>query len=209
MTGQNDRQDESLTGRYFEPWRRARVWSTKAGKISKNRNKQTSDQEHEKNCIVLERKSEKKKCFDTSFIQSFNIKFKVKSPKNGHIYIFFASENLFSALMSRKGAELSTETRLITLSQSVKNKAELSRMLNIPRTTITSVLSKYRRTATVETLTWSGRKRSFTNRDWNDLKRLVKSNRRLTLQDITAKLNECKTNTFQTCLLYTSPSPRD
>ena len=38
--------------------------------------------------------------------------------------------------MSRKGALLSTETKelIITLSESVKNKAELSRMLNIPRT---------------------------------------------------------------------------
>ena len=48
----------------------------------------------------------------------------------------------------------------------------------------------------METLTRSGRKRSFTNRDRNALKRLVKSNRRLILQDITAKLNECKTKTF-------------
>ena len=113
-------------------------------------------------------------------------------------FFCFAYENLFSALMSRKGAELSTETKesIITLSESVQNKAELSRMLNIPRTTITSVLSKYRRTGTVETLMRSGRKRSFTNRDRNALKRLVKSNRWLTLQDITAKLNECKTNTF-------------
>ena len=97
--------------------------------------------------------------------------------------------------MSRKGAELSTETKelIITLSEFVKNKAELSRMLNIPRTTITSVLSKDRRTGTVETVvTRSGGKRSFTNRDRNALKRLVKSNRRLTVQDITAKLNECK-----------------
>ena len=56
--------------------------------------------------------------------------------------------------------ELSTETKelIITLSESVKNKAELSRMLNIPRTTITSVLSKYRRTGTVETMTRSDRK---------------------------------------------------
>ena len=55
--------------------------------------------------------------------------------------------------MSRKGAELSTETKelIITLSESVQNRAELSRMLNIPRTTIMSVLSKYRRTGTVET----------------------------------------------------------
>ena len=100
--------------------------------------------------------------------------------------------------MSRKGAELSTETKesIITLSESVQNKAELSRMLNIARTTITSVLSNYRRTGTVETLTRSGRKRSFTNRDRSALKRLVKSNRRLTVQDITTKLNECKTKTF-------------
>ena len=100
--------------------------------------------------------------------------------------------------MSRKGAELSTETKelVVTLSQSVQNKAELSRLLNIPRTTITSVLGKYRRTGTVKTLTRSGRKKSFTNRDRSALKRLVRSNRRLTIQNITAKLNECKTKTF-------------
>ena len=45
-------------------------------------------------------------------------------------------------------------------------------------------------------LTRSGRKKSFANRDRNALKRLVKSNRRLNLQNITAKLNECKTKTF-------------
>ena len=46
--------------------------------------------------------------------------------------------------MSRNGAELFTETKelFVTLSQSVQNKAELSRLLNIPRTTITSVLSR-------------------------------------------------------------------
>ena len=103
MTGQNDRQDESLTGRYFEPWRRARVWSTKPGKISKNRNKQTSDQEHEINCTVPERKEIR--------AESFNIKFKVRSLNKGHIFFCFAYENLFSALVSRKGAELSTETK--------------------------------------------------------------------------------------------------
>ena len=100
--------------------------------------------------------------------------------------------------MSRKGAELSTETKelVVTLSQSVQNKAELSSLLNIPRTTITSVLGKYRRTGTVKTLTRSGRKKSFTNRDRNALKRLVRSNRRLNFQNITAKLNECKKKTF-------------
>ena len=130
-------------------WCRARVWSIMAGKISKNRNKQTSDQEHENNCIVPERKEIRAVCvLRSSFIQSFSIKFKVMSLKNGHIFFCFAYENLFSALVSRKGAELSTETKelIITLSESVKNKAELSKMLNIPRPTITSVLRKYRRT---------------------------------------------------------------
>ena len=88
--------------------------------------------------------------------------------------------------MSRKGTELSTETKelIVTLLHSVQNKAELSRLLNIPRTTIASVRSKYRSTGTVKTSTRSGRKKSFTNRDRNALKRLVKSNRRLTLQNI-------------------------
>ena len=100
--------------------------------------------------------------------------------------------------MGRKSVELSTETKklIVTLSESVKNKAELSRLLNIPRTTITSVLSKHRSTGSIENLTRNGRKKKFTNRDRNALKRLLKNNRRLTLQDITAKLDEWKTDTF-------------
>ena len=55
----------------------------RAEKNSKNRNKQTSDQEHEK------KKKKKEELFffsDTSFIQSFDIKFKVTSLKNGHVF---------------------------------------------------------------------------------------------------------------------------
>ena len=66
---------------------RAHVWSIKAGKISRNRNKQTSDQEHERKCNVPERKKNKScLCFDTSLIQSFNIKFKVRALKNSHLF---------------------------------------------------------------------------------------------------------------------------
>ena len=61
----------------------------KDGKIGKKRNNQTSDQEYEKTCIVSER-NKSCLCFDTSFIQSFNINLKVRSPKRGHC---FASEN--------------------------------------------------------------------------------------------------------------------
>ena len=63
-------------------WCGARVWSIKAGKIGKNRNKQTSDQEHEKKLHSSRKKRNKScLCFETSLIQSFNIKFKVRSLK--------------------------------------------------------------------------------------------------------------------------------
>ena len=41
---------------------RARVWSIKAGKIGRNRNKQTSDQKHERKCKVQERKKIRAVC---------------------------------------------------------------------------------------------------------------------------------------------------
>ena len=68
-------------------WCRARVWSIKAGKISRNRNKQHSTKSTKK--MQSSRKKKKKSCFcfDTSLIQSFNIKFKVRALKNS--YIFF------------------------------------------------------------------------------------------------------------------------
>ena len=141
---------------------RARVWSIKAGEISKNSYKQTSDQEQEKICIVTERKEIRAVCVLTPRLSSHSTLRSRLVAKKWSYFFCFASENLFSALMSRKGAELSTETKdlINTLSESVKNKSELSRMLNIPRTTITSVLSKYQRTGTVETLTRSCRKRT-------------------------------------------------
>ena len=90
--------------------------------------------------------------------------------------------------MGQKTYELTTETKevTLTLSESVKIKA-LERVLNIPRPTIRSVLRNYKRTGLVENLRRRGRKKKFTNRDRNSLLRLVKANRRLTLQDITLK----------------------
>ena len=129
----------------------------------------------------------------------FNIKFKVKLIQYGHIFFCFASENLFSALMSQKRAEPSTEMKINYYSVGIHEK-QCGTVKNVEhsKNDYHEVLSKYRRIRTVETLLQSGRKlkRSFTNRDRNALKHLVKSNRRLTVHDITAKLNECKTNTF-------------
>ena len=105
--------------------------------------------------------------------------------------VFFL--NLFNPRVNRPFSR--RELRAVCL-ESVKSKAKLSRVLNISRTTITSLLSKYRRTGSMENLTQSGRKKSFTNEDRNALSVWL-SDRRFTLQDITAKLvNKCKTKTF-------------
>ena len=73
--------------------------------------------------------------------------------------------------MGRKSAELSEEAKdlIVTLAESVHNKAELSRLLNIPRTTITSVLKKHQQTGSVKNKKRSGRKKTFTARDKTSL----------------------------------------
>ena len=93
--------------------------------------------------------------------------------------------------MSRKDAELYTATKelIATPSQSVQNKAELSRLLNIPRTTMLLMFQASIEGLTQWRLTPSGRKKSFTNRERNNFKRLVKSNRRLILKNIVKGLN--------------------
>ena len=58
------------------------------------------------------------------------------------IFLCCCLKTLFPATMGRKGVELTTGTKelIVAISESVKNKAELSRLLNILRTSITSVL---------------------------------------------------------------------
>ena len=80
----------------------------KGGK-NQQKQKQTNIRPGARNKLHSSRKKRNKRClyFDTSLIQSFN----VRSLKKGHIFFGFAYENLFSALTSRKGAELSTKTK--------------------------------------------------------------------------------------------------
>ena len=178
---------------------RARVWSIKAGKLTKKRNNQTSDQEYEINCIVSERKEVRAVCALTpcSFSHSTSTSRLGRKKMVIYIFLFCFWELIFSSHESKRCWTVHRDQRINSYSVAIRAKqAELSRPLNIPGTTITSVLSKYRRTGIVETLTRSRRKKSFRNRDRNALKLLVNSKRWLTLQNITAKLNECKTKTF-------------
>ena len=170
----------------------------KGGKIGKKRNNQTSDQEYEKNCIVSERKGIRAVCVLTPRLFSHStLSSRLGRKKMVIFFLFCFWELIFRSHESKRCWTVHRDQELIvTLLQSVQDKAELSRLLNIPTTNITSVLSKDRRIGTAKTLMPSGKKKSFTNRDRNALKRLGKVNRRLTLKNITAKLNECKTKTF-------------
>ena len=83
--------------------------------------------------------------------------------------------------MKRKGAELSRKTKelIVTLLESVKNNSDVQECWTFQEQAFTSLLRTYRRTGSVENLTWSGRKKCFTNKDRNASKNLVKSNRQL------------------------------
>jgi len=71
--------------------------------------------------------------------------------------------------MGRKSAELSDEKKnlILKLSTSVKNKSELSRLVRVPRTTITSILKKFRTTGSTRNIHRKGRPNLFTKRDKN------------------------------------------
>jgi transposase len=100
--------------------------------------------------------------------------------------------------MGRRSSELSLCSKELIVQASFRtpNKAELSRMFNVPRTTISSILKKFEEEGTVETKPRSGRRVLFTARDTTAAVRLVKKERKATLADITAKLNQEKDQTF-------------
>ena len=82
--------------------------------------------------------------------------------------------------MAPKSKELSVDVRemIINSYRENKNKAELSRIYGIPRTTISSVIKKYQDYGTVENRGGRGRRKLFTDRDMTKLSRVVKDNRK-------------------------------
>lgn len=98
----------------------------------------------------------------------------------------------------RKSEEIPVAVRkkVIEAYQTEKNKAELGRLLGIPRTTINSIIKKFEVHGSVENRHRSGRKPKFTVRDEVQLSRVMKNNRRGTLNDITNEINEGKDSTF-------------
>ena len=78
--------------------------------------------------------------------------------------------------MGPKSKELSTETKelVIKFYRKKERKSYISDLLDIPWSTIGSVVKKYRSTGTVENQPRKGRRKLFTARDEVGLNRLVK-----------------------------------
>ena len=94
--------------------------------------------------------------------------------------------------MPRKGKELSSDVKkvvwdLLQQGNSIRKVAEL---LGIPHTTIASVKTRIEQRGSVENAKRSGRPRKLTDRHYRRLERLVKTNRRHSLVDITNRFNE-------------------
>jgi transposase len=100
--------------------------------------------------------------------------------------------------MGHKSKELSTETKelIVRLYRKKESRSYISDLLDIPLSTIDSVVKKYRSTGTVENQPRKGRRKLFTARDEIGLNRLGKKNCRAPLQEITTKFNDNKDHSF-------------
>ena len=155
----------------------------KGGKLAK---KETIRPRVRKNCIVSERKGIRAVCVLTTPLFS-----QVRSQKNGHIFLFCFWQLIFSSHESKRCWTVHRDQRTNCYSVAIRAKQSgtVKAVEHSKNDYVAYVPSKYRRTDTVETLTPSGRKKSFTNRERNAFKRLVKSNGRLILKNIVKGLN--------------------
>ena len=78
----------------------------------------------------------------------------------------------------------------------VKISGKLARIFNISRSTIKSIIKKYKQHGPLENRTGRSRKCLFTNRDVNQLSRAAKQNRKTSLQCITNAINEGREHSF-------------
>ena len=100
--------------------------------------------------------------------------------------------------MGRKHNELSTETKelIVKLHRKKERRSYITDLLDIPWSTIDSVVKKYLSTGTVKNQLRKGRWKLLTARDEVGLNRLVKKNRRSPMQEITTKFNNSKQHSF-------------
>lgn len=93
--------------------------------------------------------------------------------------------------MAKHGKELSDDTKrnIIQLIESGHRASHVAKSLQISKSTISRLLKRWRIRGDIENLPRTGRKKTVTKRAENALSRVVKSNRRLSLKDITSEFN--------------------
>lgn len=94
--------------------------------------------------------------------------------------------------MGRKGKELTPDKKNAVLELFLKGlkPSEVCRLLEIPYSTVFNILKKFKTSGTLENKPRSGRPKIVTDRAYRQLERLVKTNRRSTLGDITSRFNQ-------------------
>lgn len=94
--------------------------------------------------------------------------------------------------MGRKGKETGADAKkvIVDLMQSGLSRRKISEMLKIPKSTVIDICKRFSDTGSLENKPRSGRPPKIKPRDYRKLERIVKTNRRCSLSDITAKFNE-------------------
>jgi len=100
--------------------------------------------------------------------------------------------------MGHKSKELSTETKelIVKLHRKKERRSYISDLLDIPWSTIDSVVKKYLSTGTVENQPRKGRRKLFTARDEVGLNHLVKKHRQAPLHEIITTFNDNQQHSF-------------
>ena len=146
------------------------------GKLAK---KETIRPRVRKNCIVSERKGIRAVCVLTPpLLSNSTLTSRLGRKKMVIFFLFCFWELTFSSHESKRCWTVYRDQRINCYSVAIRAKQSgtVKTVEHSKNDYVAYVPSKYRRTGTVETLTPSGRKKSFTNRDRNAFKRLVKSN---------------------------------
>ena len=94
--------------------------------------------------------------------------------------------------MGRKGKEMSPDLKkvVVDLPKNGEKISDIARVLQQPRSTISDIIRRFRKAGTVENRPRSGRPPAMDDRDYRQLEKIVKTERRAPLGEIAAKFNE-------------------
>jgi len=94
--------------------------------------------------------------------------------------------------MGRKGKGMSPDLKKVgvDLFKNGENIADIARILQQPRSTISDIIKRFREAGTVENRPRSGRPRAMDDTGYQQLEKIVKAERRAPLVKITANFNE-------------------